>query len=161
MRINQMVWFCLVVLNCFVFTHSTWAQSAAVSETGQQSAVESPAVDLPADQMLQLAVVPAAQEFKQGGKIELDLVLTNLGRGGLKVYKMDEKALYCEFNGISWGAKDSSGDPVVILMPGESARKKLKVDNDFSVGPLKIKCSYGMGTKGVRPADEKVVNIVR
>ncbi|MBF0594454.1 MAG: hypothetical protein HQL22_05765 [Candidatus Omnitrophica bacterium] len=110
---------------------------------------------------LELSIVPSSQTVQIGDKVKFELVLTNTGKGAMKVRKLDEQSLFCNFNGLEWGAKDPSGEPVVILMPGDVIRKKFKVSGTDVPGDFKVSCTYGMGINGVRPKAETTFTIVR
>ena len=110
---------------------------------------------------LELSIKPSALEYKVGEKIKFELILTNVGNGGLKVATLNEKTLFCDIDGQTWGTKKASGEAVVILLPGESVRKRLVVSGARAPGEFAVSCSYGMGVKGVRPSAREVLNIVR
>ncbi|MBF0387140.1 MAG: hypothetical protein HQL20_04705 [Candidatus Omnitrophica bacterium] len=99
--------------------------------------------------------------YRIGEKIAFELRLTNVGKGALKVFRFDGKSIFCDINGQNWGSKEPSGDPVVILMPGEVMLKKFKISGAEEPGDFKVSCTYGMGVNGVRPHAEKTFQIVR
>ncbi len=110
---------------------------------------------------LELSIVPGAETYVIPESIVFDLALTNISRNALMVRDLDEKSTTCNINGQSWGQKNSSGDLIVVLNPGQTIRRKFKVSGKNKPGPFKVSCSYGMGLNGIRPSAEYIINIVR
>ncbi len=117
--------------------------------------------DQGADPALEISIETKNKTFKVGEKVVFDLVVTNAGKYALKTFTIDDKTTFCSINGQNWGTKAPSGDPVVILMPGESIRKKFKISGMAVPGDLKVDCSYGMKVKGIQPGIHKVFQVIR
>ena len=110
---------------------------------------------------LDLSIDSASDDFRVGEKVAFELVVTNKSNFPVKALPIDDKTTFCSFNEQHWGTKAPSGSPAVVLMPGESLRKKFKLSGLAVPKELKISCSYGMGVNGVRPVAYKALNIVR
>lgn len=110
---------------------------------------------------VELSIDSRDKVFKVGEKIVFDLVVTNKGRLAIKAFGIDEKTTFCSFNKQEWGTRIPSGEPVVVLMPGEVIRKKFRISGMRVPGKFNVVCSYGMGDNGVRPTVQQVLNIVR
>jgi len=109
---------------------------------------------------LVLALRTRKSTFAAGEKIVFELVLTNVSGSALKVFNLDNKAVFCDINGTRWGTKDASGEMSVILSPGESIRKNFKVTGVNIPGKFNIGCSYGMGINEVNPEAAIAIDIV-
>ncbi|MEI6437760.1 MAG: hypothetical protein WCO69_03295 [Candidatus Omnitrophota bacterium] len=110
---------------------------------------------------LELSIDATQDSYKWGEQVIFDLKVTNKSQTPVKVFKIDEKSIFCNFNTQTWGSRSVSGDPVVVLIPGESLRKKFILSSPSRPGDLVVKCSYGMGANKVRPEAQKTFNIVR
>ena len=110
---------------------------------------------------LALAIRSHKPSFSVGERIVFELILTNISSSALKVYNLDNKAVFCDINGISWGTKNASGDMSVILAPGEFIRKSFKVSGVNVPKKFNINCSYGMGINKALPEASLTLDIVQ
>jgi hypothetical protein len=128
-----------------------------------QSSVVPSGTDAASENVLPLSLTfqPRKPSFGVGEKIQFDLVLTNISHDSFRVFKLDEKSVSCDINGLNWGTKEASGEAAAILMPGESIRKSFKVSGVKNAGKFTVSCSYGMGIKGAHPNASMLLDIHR
>lgn len=107
---------------------------------------------------LQLQILPLKDTFKEGEPVEFHLVLRNASRTAIKIKPLNERSLYCELGGATWGTKDPRGPNSVILDPGKDQKVRIKFFTG-SKGNVPVFCSYGVGLQGIRPRDKKFINI--